>query len=120
MPLPGIGDTVKQCTARAKHSGVRCRNPAVVSWGCSKSHRRGLASSGGVCRMHGARRPETIMRGANHPQYRHGGETQKAKAERHEMAVFFNETENLMARLGMLAPGSTRTRGRKPLSRREQ
>jgi hypothetical protein len=30
------------------------------------------------------------------------------------MAVFFYETENLMAKLGMLAPGSTRARGRKP------
>jgi hypothetical protein len=30
------------------------------------------------------------------------------------MAVFFHETENLMAKLGMLAAGSTRTRGRKP------
>ena len=60
------------------------------------------------------------MRGANHPQYRHGGETHEAKAERHDMAVFFHETESLMAKLGMLAPGSTRTRGRKPLSRREQ
>jgi hypothetical protein len=29
------------------------------------------------------------------------------------MAVFFHQTENLMAKLGVLAPGSTRTRGRK-------
>jgi hypothetical protein len=69
-----------------------------------------------VYRMHGARRVETVRRGANHPQYRHGGETLEAKAERHEMAVFFHETENLMAKLGMLAPGSTRTRGRKPVT----
>jgi hypothetical protein len=60
------------------------------------------------------------MRGANHPQYRHGNETQEAKAERHDMAVFFHETESLMFALGMVAPGSTRTRGRKPLSHREQ
>ena len=106
MPLAGVGDTVKQCTARAKHSGARCKNPAVVSWGCS----------GRVCRMHGARRPGTIRRGANCPQYRHGRETLEAKAERHEMAVFFHEAESLMLRLGMLAPGSTRTRGRKPVS----
>lgn len=67
-----------------------------------------------VCRCHGARKPEAIKRGASHPQYRHGGETLTAKAERHEMAVFFHETENLMAKLGMLAPGSPRMRGRKP------
>ena len=104
MPLSGVGGSVKQCTARAKHSGVRCRNPAVVYWG----------GSGRVCRMHGARRPETVRRGANHPQYRHGRETLVAKAERHEMAVFFHEAESLMFALDLVAPGSTRARGRKP------
>ena len=43
-------------------------------------------------------------------------ETHVAKAERHQMAVFFYETESLMALLGMLAAGSTLTRGRKPRS----
>lgn len=103
MPLPGI-DEVKQCTARAKSTESRCRNAAVSKWGLPPT----------VCRMHGARHSSSIMRGANHSQHRHGRETLQAKAERHEMAVFFHETENLMAKLGMLAPGSTRTRGRKP------
>ena len=71
----------------------------------------------GCYKMRVRRRSDTVKRGANHPQYRHGQETLEAKAERHEMAVFFHETENLMAKLGMLAPGSTRTRGRKPQSR---
>ena len=65
--------------------------------------------------MHGARRPETVRRGANCPQYRHGRETLEAKAERHEMAVFFHEAESLMVALSIVAPGSTRTRGRKPV-----
>ena len=34
------------------------------------------------------------------------------------MAVFFHEAESLMIKLGMLAPGSTRTRGRKPKEER--
>jgi hypothetical protein len=38
----------------------------------------------------------------------------RVRRQRHDMAVFFHETENLMAKLGLLAPGSTRTRGRKP------
>ena len=105
MPLPGVGDTVKQCTARAKHSGVRCNNPAVVCWG----------GSGRVCRMHGSRKLDTIRRGSAHPGWKHGEQTLEAKAERHEMAVFFHEAESLMSKLGMLAPGSTRTRGRKPV-----
>ena len=67
-----------------------------------------------VCRYHGSRMRSTIKRGASHPQYRHGGETLEAKAERHQMSVLFQETESLMFALDMVAPGSTRTRGRKP------
>jgi hypothetical protein len=102
MPLPGVGETVKQCTARAKHSGARCKNPAVVSWGCS----------GRVCRMHGARRPETVRRGANHPQYKQGGETLEAKAERSRRLAELRDLEALSFVLG-LAIGA-RWRGRRP------
>jgi hypothetical protein len=102
MPLPGVGDTVKQCTARAKHSGSRCRNPAVVAWG----------SSGRVCRMHGARRPGTIRRGANHPQHRHGRETLEAKAERSRGLAELRDLEALSFALGLASGG--RWRGRKP------
>ena len=102
MPLPDVGVRTKQCTARSKRSGKRCKNPAVVLWGYT------------VCRMHGARRSETVRRGKNHPGWKHGGETIEAKAERHMMSVFFHDAENLMFALGMTAPGSTRTRGRKP------
>jgi hypothetical protein len=65
--------------------------------------------------MYGARKPNMVKRGANHPQYRQGLETLEAKAERHEMAVFFHEAESLMVALSMVAPGSNRTRGRKPV-----
>jgi hypothetical protein len=103
MPLPYVkSGKTRRCTAKCKARGDRCWNPAVTKWGCS------------TCRYHGAKNPEAIKRGANHPQYRHGQETFEAKAERHEMAVFFYETENLMVKLGMFAHGSTRTRGRKP------
>ena len=101
MPLPNIisGKTTR-CKAKCKARGDRCRNPAAY----------GMT----VCRYHGARKPETIRKGANHPQYRHGQETLAAKAERHAMSVFFHEVEELMFSLDMVAPGSPRTRGRKP------
>ena len=67
-----------------------------------------------VCRYHGARKPETIKRGADHPQYRHGRETLEAKAAQHTMSVFFHEVEDLMFALNMIVAGSPRTRGRKP------
>jgi hypothetical protein len=102
MPLPNIiSGKAKRCTAKCKARGDQCRNPAA--YGMS------------VCRYHGARKPETIKRGAEHPQYRHGGESLEAKAEYHKMSVFFHEAENLMFSLDMVAPGSPRTRGRKPL-----
>ncbi len=55
-----------------------------------------------------------MKRGDAHWNYQHGGETLQAKAERHEMSVFFHETEALMFALDMVAPSSPRTRGRKP------
>ena len=79
-----------------------CWNPSVTKWGCT------------TCRYHGAKKPQAVKRGADHWNYQGAGQTLPERQERHEMSVFFHETENLMAKLGMLAPGSTRTRGRKP------
>ncbi len=55
MPLPNIlsGKTLR-CKAKSRRSKKRCKNPAA--YGMS------------VCRYHGARKPETIKKGANHPQ----------------------------------------------------
>ncbi len=103
MPLPGVGDRTKQCTALSKRSGSRCKNPAVISWGLAPT----------VCRMHGARKPETVRRGANHPQYRHGGETLEAKAGRSKKLTELRDLEALSFAMG-LATGP-RWRGRKPV-----
>ena len=48
-----------------------------------------------VCRYHGARKPETIRKGASHPQYRHGQETLEAKAERSKVLAELREIEAL-------------------------
>lgn len=99
MPLPNIvtGKTAR-CTAMCKARGDRCRNPAAY----------GVP----VCRYHGARRSETVKRGANHPQYKHGRETLAAKAERSERLVELRDLEALSFALG-LATGP-KWRGRKP------
>jgi hypothetical protein len=55
-----------------------------------------------------------VRRGDQHWNHQNAGQTQPERQARHDMSVFFNETENLMFKLGMMAPGSTRTRGRKP------
>jgi len=82
----------------ARSTGEICRKAAVT--GCKN------------CKSHGGHK--RVRRGDQHWNYQGAGQTQHERKERHEMAVFFNETENLMAKLHMLAPGSTRTRGRKP------
>lgn len=101
MPLPGIDET-KQCTARAKRSGSRCKNPAVVSWGLP----------GTVCRMHGARRRSTVKQGHLHPCWKHGKETIEVKAERSRRLSELRELEALSFALGIAS--GPRWRGRKP------
>ena len=99
MPLPNItSGKTQRCSAKCKARGDRCRNPAA--WGQE------------TCRYHGARPPETIKRGANHPQYRHGGETLEAKAERSRRLAELRELEELSFALGLAA--GPRWRGRKP------
>ena len=68
-----------------------------------------------VCRYHGARKPETIMRGANHPQHKHGQETLEAKAGRSQRLAELRNLEALSFALG-LAVGP-KGRGRKPRAR---
>ena len=64
-----------------------------------------------VCRFHGARRPETIRRGKDHPQYRHGQETIEIKRERSAASARIRALEDLMHLLRMT--GAKRTPGRK-------
>jgi hypothetical protein len=55
-----------------------------------------------------------VRRGSAHWNYQGAGQTLPERQERHQMSVFFHEVEDLMHKLDMVAPGSTRTRGRKP------
>jgi hypothetical protein len=99
--LPNVvSGRTQRCKAKCKARGAQCMNPAAY----------GMP----VCRFHGARKPATVRRGATHPQYRHGGETLEAKAERSKKLAELREIEALSFALGMMAPGSTRTRGRRP------
>lgn len=99
MPLPNVtSGKTQRCKAKCKARGDQCRNPAA--YGTM------------VCRYHGARKPETIMRGADHPQYSHGGETLAAKAERSRRLTELRQLEALSFALG-IANGH-RWKGRKP------
>lgn len=104
MPLPNItSGKAERCLAKCKARGDRCRNPAAY----------GMR----VCRYHGARRPETINRGANHPQYRHGEETLGAKADRARRLAELRRLEELSFVFGLIPASTPRWRGRKPLPR---
>lgn len=65
MPLPAM-KTARRCHAHTKSTGQQCHNPAAF----------GML----VCRLHGARKKSTILKGRDHPNYRHGQDTQEAKA----------------------------------------
>lgn len=101
MPLPNIASgKTQRCKATCKARGDRCRNPAAY----------GMKA----CRYHGARKPETIKRGANHPQHRHGEETLEAKAARSRRLAELRHLEALSYAHGLIPEGTPRWRGRKP------
>ena len=94
MPLP---NSFKRCRAKAKRSQQQCLNPAA--YGCA------------TCRMHGARRPESIKRGAKHPMFKHGHSTIEAIEERKSAFKFLRNIELLMDACGI--GSGPRLRGRK-------
>jgi hypothetical protein len=99
MPLPNIiNGHSKQCAARAKHSGMRCLNL------CAYDSR--------VCRFHGARKKATILRGPEHPNYKHGRETKEAKKKRSLGLHRLRALEELLANIPLF--GYPHPKGRKP------
>jgi len=102
MPLPNVvsGQT-PQCRARSKRSLRRCKNPCAY----------GMP----VCRFHGARRPETVKRGADHPNFQHGRETQQRRHDRRDASIRLRDLENLMHLCRFTT--AKRTPGRKPGSK---
>lgn len=98
MPLPHLTPD-RQCEATSRRSGLRCQN--FKCWGCR------------TCKYHGARKPETIRRGADHPQYRHGMETLEAKVARHHAIARLHELCDLGNKLGLFHD-LVKLRGRRP------
>lgn len=99
MPLPNIRNSCAlQCKAKAKHTGLRCLNLA--------------AYNNSVCRFHGARNPKSILKGAQHPNYKHGKETREAKAKRSAGLARIRRLEDLI--IGEHFFKITRSKGRKP------
>ncbi|MDC0431625.1 hypothetical protein OAL97_03855 [Paracoccaceae bacterium] len=72
----------------------RCLNPACTN------------------RLHGARKPSSIKAGPNHPNYRHGAETLKAKQKRSKKLAELRVIETDLFNKGLIR--GNRTAGRKP------
>jgi hypothetical protein len=64
-----------------------------------------------VCRFHGARRPETVKRGSNHPNFQHGRETLEARRRRVETMDRIRDLVELGVRGGFMP---RRIAGRRP------
>jgi hypothetical protein len=101
MPLASISEHgASQCTAKTKSKKHRCLNPAA--YGCK------------TCRLHGARKPNSIKRGIDHPNYLHGTETLEKKRQRSIKLAELREIEDDLIKRGFIK--CKRTVGRKPAS----
>lgn len=86
MPLPCLQNNgARRCHAIAKSTRNRCQNPAA--YGCL------------TCRMHGARRRESIRKGPTHPNYRHGWDTKIAATYRKEKMQALAEINDIIESL---------------------
>ena len=100
MPLASISEHgASRCTARTKTTKIRCLNPSA--YGCR------------TCRLHGARKPHSIKRGIDHPNFKDGAETLQRKRQRSKKLAKLREIENHLLDRGVIK--GNRTVGRKPI-----
>lgn len=89
MPLPSVlKHGAKLCSAKSKRTGLPCNNPAA--FGCK------------TCRMHGARRPESIKRNKLHPNYVHGERSIEGIQRHRETMEEIKMLTKLAKQLGMI------------------
>lgn len=101
MPLPSILNGAKQCQVLTKRTRQPCKNPAA--YGCTS------------CRMHGAHKSRNVLRGADHPLYKNGEETQLSKSKRSTASLRLHRLEELGWHIQLFHHNATRMVGRQPL-----
>jgi len=97
MPLKSVINGARQCSALTKRTKQPCQNPAA--YGCR------------ACRMHGARKAESIKRGKDHFNFVHGRRTLEAQLEQSVASRRLQQLEDALHLLGMTT--AKRSRGRK-------
>ena len=89
MPLPSITKYhAVKCSANSKRTGLPCNSPAA--YGCK------------TCKMHGARRPESIKRGKDHPNFVHGERSLEGIKRHREVMGRIRMLTKLAKQLGMI------------------
>lgn len=89
MPLPSVEKYgARRCHAKSKSTGKQCGNPAC------------LGST--VCRYHGYRKPENILRGKQHPNYVHGERSLESIQRHRETMQRIKLLTKLAKQLGMI------------------
>lgn len=99
MPLPTIQNGTKQCQVLTKRARRRCLN--LAAYGCR------------ACRMRCAHKSRRSLRGADHPQYRNGNETKKARAKRSHVSAMFLYLRDIGDNINLFR--DPKTRGRRPI-----
>lgn len=99
MPLQSVLNGAKRCSNLTKRTKQPCKNPAA--YGCK------------TCRMHGARKAESIKRGKDHVNFVHGRRTLEAQQEQSAASSRLQQLEDAMHLLGMTS--AKRSRGCKAL-----
>ena len=98
MPLPSISKHgAKQCTAKSKRTSLPCNNPAA--YGCR------------TCKVHGARKKDSIKRGEQHPNFVHGNRTLESQKQASEQSARLQMLEDALHVMGMTS--AKRSQGRK-------
>ena len=98
MPLKSVLNGANRCLSLTKRTKQPCKNPAA--YGCA------------TCRMHGARKRESIRRGMQHPNYKSGRRTKQTQLETSEKLAELRLLEDLGFAIEMMS--GYKTRGRKP------
>ena len=89
MPLPSVlKHGAKLCSAKSKRTGLPCKNPAA--YGCR------------TCRMHGARKKESIKRGKDHVNFVHGERSLEGIQRHREVMGRIKMLTKLAKQLGMI------------------
>ena len=73
----------KRCHAKSKSTGEQCR--CIAAFGCA------------TCYHHGARRPETIIKGKDHQWYKDGHDTRAQRRELPKKLKELKQIEKLLA-----------------------